>query len=53
MPFEPTGEVLHAQEEARVLRLLVEGIDYDGAAGTAVVAFRAIGIQGLSAELAP
>ncbi len=51
--FDPVWEVLHAEEQARVMRLLVEGIDYDGAAGTAVVAFRATGIQGLSAELAP
>ena len=29
------------------------GVAYDGAAGTAVVAFRATGIQGLAEELAP
>ena len=51
--FEPVWEVLHAEEQARVMRLLVEGISYDGAAGTAVVAFRATGIQGLAEELAP
>ncbi len=51
--FDPVWEVLHGEEQARVMRLLVEGIAYDGAAGTAVVAFRATGIQGLAAELAP
>ncbi|MGE4164151.1 MAG: recombinase family protein [Vicinamibacterales bacterium] len=51
--FEPVWDVLHAEEQARVMRLLVEGISYDGAAGTAVVAFRATGIQGLAEELAP
>jgi site-specific DNA recombinase len=51
--FDPVWEVLHAEEQARVLRLLVEGISFDGAAGTAVVAFRATGIQGLAEELAP
>lgn len=51
--FEPVWEVLHAEEQARVLRLLLQGIGFDGAAGTAVLAFRATGIQGLAAELAP
>ena len=51
--FDPVWEVLHAEEQARVMRLLVEGISYDGAAGTAVVGFRATGIQGLAEELTP
>lgn len=50
--FDPVWEVLHAEEQARVMRLLVEGISYDGAAGT-VVALRATGIRGLAEELAP
>jgi hypothetical protein len=35
------------------MQLLVEGITYDGAAGTADLALRATGIQGLAGELAP
>lgn len=45
--------ILHAEAQAWVMRLLVEAISNDGAAGTAVVAFRATGIQGLAEELAP
>ena len=51
--FEPVWEVLHFEEQTRVLRLLIESISVDGAAGTAVIAFRATGIQGLAQELAP
>ena len=49
--FDPVWEVLHAREQARILKLLIEGISFDGAAGTAVVAFRATGIQALAEEI--
>lgn len=51
--FDPVGEVLHAEEQARVLRLLLQGIGFDGAVGTAVITFRATGIQVFAQELAP
>jgi site-specific DNA recombinase len=51
--FEPVWEVLHIEEQARVIRLLVECVSVDGAACTAVISFHATGIQGLAEELAP
>ncbi len=50
--FDPVWEVLHAEEQARVMRLLVEGVAYDGAAGTVTLSFRASGIQTLAEEVA-
>ena len=49
--FDPVWEVLHAREQARVLKLLLEGIGFDGPAGTAVVGFRATGIRALAEEI--
>ena len=49
--FDPVWEILHAREQARILKLLIESISFDGAAGTAVVAFRAAGIQALAEEI--
>lgn len=49
--FDPVWEVLHAQEQARILKLLIQGIGFDGAAGTATVAFRATGIRTLAEEI--
>jgi hypothetical protein len=51
--FDPIWEVFHLKEKARVLRLLLEGISYDGAAGTVALAFRATGIQALAEEVTP
>ena len=49
--FDPVWEVLHTREQSRILKLLIAGISFDGAAGTAVVAFRAAGIQALAEEI--
>lgn len=35
------------------MRLLVEGISYDGAAGTVALTFRPTGIQALAEEVTP
>ncbi|MEZ6010148.1 MAG: recombinase family protein [Planctomycetota bacterium] len=51
--FDPLWDVLHAQEQQRILRLLVERVAYDGAAGTAAVTFRPVGIRTLAGEVAP
>ena len=49
--FDPVWEVLHVEEQARVMRLLVEGVAYDGAAGTVTLSFREGGIQALAEEV--
>ncbi len=51
--FDPVWDVLHAEEQRRVVHLLVEGIRYDGAAGTVALTFRATGIRALSEEMEP
>jgi site-specific DNA recombinase len=47
--FDPIWGVLLTQEKERILRLLIEKIDYDGATGTLSFAFRLPGIASLSA----
>ncbi len=49
--FDPVWDALHAKEQARVLTLLIERVDYDGAAGTVEIAFRPTGIQALAEEV--
>jgi len=51
--FDPLWDVLHAQEQQRILHLLVDRVAYDGAAGTAAVTFKATGIRTLAGEVAP
>ncbi len=51
--FDPVWDALHAKEQARVLTLLIERVDYDGDAGTVEIAFRATGIQALAEEVQP
>jgi len=48
--FEPVWGALHAKEQRRVLALLIERIDYDGAAGTVGFVFQPSGIQALAGE---
>jgi site-specific DNA recombinase len=50
--FDPHWEALPPGEQARVVGLLVERVDYDGAQGTLSIAFRPAGIQTLADELA-
>jgi site-specific DNA recombinase len=45
--FDPAWEQLTAREQARVMRLIVERIDYDGAQGTVAVTFRPNGMRSL------
>ncbi|MBP3954848.1 recombinase family protein [Gemmata sp. G18] len=49
--FDPVWGSLTPREQGRVIDLLVERVDYDGAAGTVAVTFRPTGIKALSAEL--
>ena len=50
--FEPVWTALTPREQARVLHLLVERVDYDGRDGTLAVTFRPTGIKSLSEEFA-
>jgi site-specific DNA recombinase len=50
--FDPIWSVLLTQEKERILRLLIERIDYDGATGLLSFAFRLPGIASLTAETA-
>ncbi len=49
--FDQVWSVLAPGEQARVLNLLVERIDYDGPAGSVSIPFRPTGIKSLAAEL--
>jgi site-specific DNA recombinase len=46
--FSPVWETLNPQEQARIIHLLVERVDYDGGHGTVSVTFRANGIKTLA-----
>lgn len=48
--FDPVWAALTANEQARVLGLLLERIDYDGAGGQVTLAFRANGFAALDAH---
>ena len=49
--FDPVWESLSPREQARVLALLVERVDYDGNAGTVAVSFRPLGFKEIAKEL--
>lgn len=49
--FDPVWETLTPKEQARVVRLLVQRVDYDGAAGTVSLTFHPEGLKTLSAEV--
>ncbi len=51
--FDPIGEVLLVPERERVLRLLVERIDYDGRTSQMTINWRLSGFGELAAEVAP
>ncbi len=51
--FEPVWQALEPRERMRVVRLLIERVDYDGARGKVTMAFRPTGIRALAEELAP
>jgi site-specific DNA recombinase len=50
--FDPVWESLAPREQARVIHLLVERVDYDGAQGKVRIAFHPTGIKTLANELA-
>jgi site-specific DNA recombinase len=50
--FDPVWGALTPGEQARVVGLLVERVEYDGAAGKVSIAFHATGIKTLARELA-
>lgn len=49
--FEPVWETLTPKEQARVVRLLVQQVDYDGARGTVSLTFYPDGLRTLAAEV--
>jgi site-specific DNA recombinase len=51
--FDPVWDELFPREQARVLRLLVQRVDYDGGGGTIRFTFRPTGIRALAEELEP
>jgi site-specific DNA recombinase len=50
--FDPVWEALAPREQARVMQLLVERIDYDGAADKIAIHFHPTAIKALAGELA-
>jgi site-specific DNA recombinase len=50
--FDPVWETLTPREQARVIALLVERIDYDGAEGKIAIRFHPTAIKALADELA-
>ena len=49
--FDPLWETLTAREQARILHLLIEKVDYDGDNGTVSITFHPTGIKTLADEL--
>jgi hypothetical protein len=49
--FDPVWDELFPREQARILRLLIERIDYHGGEGTLEITFRDTGIRALCKEL--
>ncbi|MBZ5638298.1 MAG: recombinase family protein [Acidobacteriia bacterium] len=51
--FTPVWDHLTALEQQRVVKLLVDRIDYDGRTGKVAITFSALGVRTLAAEKAP
>jgi site-specific DNA recombinase len=49
--FRPVWAALTPREQARLVELLVERVEYDGAAGTVSIAFRPAGLVAVADEL--
>lgn len=49
--FDPVWDTLSPREQARIIHLLVERVDYDGKHGTVSVTFRPNGIKTLAQQL--
>jgi site-specific DNA recombinase len=50
--FDPVWETLSPSEQARVIGLLVQRVDYDGSRGKLAITFHSTGIKALADELA-
>jgi site-specific DNA recombinase len=50
--FDPVWDALTPREQARVIGLLVERVDYDGASGKVSITFHPTGIKALAQQLA-
>ncbi len=50
--FDPVWGALAPRERVRAVQLLVERVDYDGAAGKVALTFRPAGIKTLARKLA-
>jgi site-specific DNA recombinase len=48
--FDPVWAALSPREQTRIVQLLVERVEYDGAAGTLSITFHPAGIKNLAAE---
>jgi len=48
--FDPVWDHLTSHERARVVRLLIERIDYDGGSGSLKIRFAPAGVRTLAAE---
>ena len=51
-PFDPLWGTLNPAEQARVVGLLVERVDYDGGKGKVTISFHPTGVRALADELA-
>jgi len=49
--FDPLWDTLSAREQARILHLLIEQVDYDGVNGTVAITYHPTGIKTLADEL--
>ena len=49
--FDPVWETLTPKEQARVVRLLVQQVDYDGSTGTVSLTFHPDGLKTLAAQV--
>ena len=49
--FDPVWDTLSPREQARIIHLLVERVDYDGKHGTVSVTFRPNGIKTLAQQI--
>jgi len=49
--FDPVWDTLSPREQARIIHLLVERVDYDGKHGTVAVTFRPNGIKTLAQQI--
>ncbi len=48
--FDPVRDALVPREQANLLQLLIERLDYDGVAKEVAITFRPVGISSLAAE---